>query len=150
MGRHVLRWWIPLFILWLLAKSFLPTIIGPARWGPAVGGTLPNGHAVYYQSRSTGGNETDDRLTWIDAQGERRDFWVNQIHAGPSYVAVKHTEDGLGVWVEHKDAVIASLDLRTGRFRGEFVEQLPFAKAGRGHTLASGRTWSIATVILPW
>jgi hypothetical protein len=143
--KWVVRLWVLLVCLKFVGCIFMVT--GP--WGPEVGGRLPNGHAVYFQARPRG-RETDDRLTWIDHQGIVRRFWVDQIHAGFSFVTIKYADGGNLIWVEADGEVGASLDLISGDFRFEQQPQLPGAIYGQGQTLAAGRTWSVSGALGPW
>lgn len=143
------RWLVLPLVVWLCVKVNGCYLCQPGPWGPRVGGSLPNGHIVYFQARPVGG-ETDDRLTWINTEGASREFWVDQIHAGFPHVTLKYNGEGNQVWVESDNKVGASLDLETGEFRAERYEQFPWVIYGEGQSLASGRTWSILWLLGPW
>jgi hypothetical protein len=143
---RILKW---ILALWFIGKIGGCVLAVPGFWGPEVIGVLPNGHKIIFQSRPIG-RETDDRLIWIDAEGYRRDYWVDQIHAGFSYVVIKSKDDENGVWIESDGKVGASLDLLTNDFREEQSKQLEWARYGEGNKIAEGRTWSFINIILPW
>ena len=161
--QNVAPRWRPVFWLKWLAIAWFAMKMGgcflafPGPWGPKIGGKLPDGNEIYFQMRPRGGRESDDRLIWITPNGTSRHFWINRIHAGPGHVAVKYLDRGGRVWVEgvhepwgKSPAVIASMDLATSVFRGEFNEHHPWAVTGAGTTLDAGGTWRIVWIIGPW
>jgi len=141
-------------IKWIIALWFIGKIGGcyfgiPGVWGPEISGQLPDGGKVIFQSQPVG-RETNDRLTLISSEGKRQDYWVDQIHAGFSYIIIKLKDDGTGIWIESDDKVGASLNLITGDFRDEHSPQFEWAHYGHGKKIAEGRTWSLLNIILPW
>src|SRR6516162_11668134 len=114
------RWLKWLVLVWCVGKIGGCACMLPGPWGPQIGGRLPNGHEIYFQSRPRG-RESDDRLTWIKNGGMVQHFWVNRIHAGPAHVTVRSTDHGNRAWVEASSKpwdqadsrVIASIDLTT-------------------------------------
>ena len=142
------RWIVRAFFLLMLFKFVGCLFMVRGVWGPQVGGVLPNGHTIYFQSQPVG-RETDDRLTWIAPNGEVKNFWVDRIHAGFSYVTIKYSDRGDRVWVESDHKVGASLDLATGEFQWEQQPQPKWAELGGGETLAAGRTWAVANFFWP-
>jgi hypothetical protein len=147
--RRLYKIILTLSAIWIFGKFVGCALMLQGPWGPEVKGTIPQGGVVVFQSRPVG-RETDDRLSWITSAGERKDFWVNQTHAGPSHVTIRMSENGKGIWVEFDGSVGASLDIETGEFRDELDLQLPWAKFGRGTIIAQGRTWSLLHVLGPW
>jgi hypothetical protein len=148
--HHLIFSWLGLVIgIWFLGKVAGLIFLIPHPWGPEVRGSLPMGGFVIFQSRIVG-RETDDRLTWIRADGQRQEFWVDRIHAGFEYVTIRLRDNGKGVWVEAYGKVGASLDLTTGEFRAEHDPQFEWAVFGKGEVIGAGRTWSIMSIFLPW
>ena len=149
--RHFKTFWRMFLLilgLWIVGKFAGCVLMTQGPWGPEVRGRLPDGGHVIFQSRSVG-RETDDRLSWIDKDGTRQDFWVDQCHCGFSYVTIKLREDSKGVWVESDGKVGSSLDLITGEFRFEHAVQFEWAQYGEGKVIAEGRTWGIWTILHP-
>ncbi|MBN2376852.1 MAG: hypothetical protein JXD22_10640 [Sedimentisphaerales bacterium] len=140
---------LTIFLIWFFGKLMGGLFLIPHPWGLEISGDLPDGGRVYFQSRQVG-NETDNRLVWIDKMGQRNEFWVNRNHAGPEYVVMKVKSDKTGVWIESDEKVGASLDLTTGEFRSEDDIQFEWAKYGLGTTLAKGWTRGILNLLLPY
>jgi hypothetical protein len=59
-------------------------------------------------------------------------------------------DDATRVWVMDKAKVTASLDLTTGIFAGELDTGPGNEQTDSGKVLASGKTWSIRHLLLPW
>lgn len=149
-ANHPIRRWLMLaLIAWILLKCVGRVMMVAGPWGPRVGGVLPNHHEIYFQARPVGG-ETDDRLIWISPSEQTQYFWVDQIHAGFSYVTLKYTDNGNRVWVVSDGRVGASLDLVTADFRDESQHQHTWAVMNDGTTLAAGFTGSILWLLCPW
>ena len=66
---------------------------------------------------------------------------IQDIHAGPRYVVIRRSADNLGVWVEADGRVLASLDLVTSQFLGEFErpESPSWVALGGGEMVAEGQ-----------
>ena len=140
--NSIWRWLKLLFVPWLCLKIGGCVLMVTGPWGPRVGGRLPNGSEIYFQSRPVG-RETDDRLTWISPDGNTQHFWVDRIHAGFGHVTIKYTNNGDRVWIESDGKVGASIDLTSADFRAELDQQHPWASMGSGTLLDSGSTGSI-------
>jgi hypothetical protein len=139
---------IVLFVLWI-PFTIGRVLTGHAPWGPRIGGKLPNGTEIYFQSRP-GGFETDDRLTVVAPNMAPKHYWVDRVHGGFEHVVLKHNITGNQLWVESDGKVRASIDLTTGDFRAEADPQHKWAKYGTGTTLDSGNTSSIISLLRPW
>lgn len=139
---------VSLGVLWV-SLSIGRVLTGQAPWGPRVGGKLPNGIEVYFQSRPTG-FETDDRLTVLAPNMAPKHYWVDQVHGGFEHVVLKYHDTGSQLWVESDDNVGASIDLMTNDFRSESDTQHNWAAYGTGTTLDSGHTSSIFSLLSPW
>jgi hypothetical protein len=124
-------------------------LTGQAPWGPRVGGKLPNGTEVYFQARP-GGFETDDRLTVVVPNMVPQHHWVDQVHGGFEYVALKYNNTGTQLWVESDGKVGASIDLTTNDFRSEHDTQHNWAAYGTGTELDSGKTSSVFSLFSLW
>ena len=142
---RVIKW---IIAVWLIGKMGGCIFLIPGVWGPEISSHLPNGSKVIFQSQPVG-RETNDRLTLINSEGKRQDYWVDQIHAGFSYVTIKLSDDGTGIWIESDGKVGASLNLLTGDFRDEHSSQFEWAHYGHGNKIAEGRTWSFLNIIYP-
>lgn len=138
-----------IFLLWICLKIGGCLLMVPGPWGPKVGGKLPNGTEVYFQTRPVGG-ETDDRLTVVAPNATAQQFWVDRTHAGFEHVTLKYAHGGNQLWVEADGKVGASIDVKTGDFRAELDPQHAWATYGGGKTLDAGRTGSIIWLLGPW
>lgn len=141
-------------LICILAGLWIPfslgrVLMGIAPWGPRIGGRLPDGTEVYFQSRP-GGFETDDRLTVVAANKMPEHHWVDRVHAGFEYVVLKTNKTGHQVWVESDGKVGSSIDLSTGDFRAEDDPQHLWARIGTGMKLDSGYTITVFSVLRPW
>ena len=136
-------------VAWVCGKVLGCIAMIPEPWGPRVGGRLPNGHAVHFQSRTVG-RETDDRLTWVSPEQVTRHFIVDQVHGGFGYVTIRYTNNGDHVWVESDNEIVASIDLVTSDFRAEKDLQHTWATIRGGTSLDAGRTYSILWWLVPW
>lgn len=137
-----------LCVLWA-GLSIGRVLTGQAPWGPRIGGRLPNGIEVYFQSRPAG-FETDDRLTVIAPNTAPKHYWVDQVHGGFEYVVLKYNAAGNQLWVESDGKVGASIDLATNDFRAELDPQHDWAAIGNGTTLDAGNTSSFFSLFRPW
>lgn len=124
-------------------------LFGVAPWGPRVGGKLPNGTEIYFQSRPAG-FETDDRLIVITPNNSPQQYIVDQVHGGFEHVILKYNSTGHQLWVESDGKVGASIDLATDDFRAEGDTQHSWAAYGTGTTLDSGNTSTVSSFLRPW
>lgn len=162
-GLTLKRILIICIIIWCLGKicsytitTFVFDISRP--WGPEIRGVLPDGGYIVFQSRPTSIRETEDRLIWVNADGKRHEFMVDEIHAGYAYILIKIKDDNTGIWVEdhspssREPYIGASLDLITGEFRAEFDTQFDWAQLNEGNIIAKGKTYKreLWRILLPW
>ena len=139
---------VVLLVLWI-PFSIGRVVTGNAPWGPKIGGKLPNGIEVYFQSRPAG-FETDDRLIVVAPNRAPKHYWVDRVHGGFEHVVLKYNNTGNQLWVESDGKVGASIDLATSDFRAEHDTQHNWAAYGTGTTLDSGNTSTIASFLSPW
>lgn len=137
-----------LLVLWI-PFTIARVVTGNAPWGPVIGGKLPNGAEVYFQSRPVG-FETDDRLTVIASNVAPKHYWVDQVHGGFEHVVLKYNNTGHQLWVESDGKVGASIDLMTNDFRAELDTQHSWAIYGTGTTLDSGNTSNLTSLFSLW
>ena len=139
---------IVILVLWI-PFTIGRVLTGIVPWGPRIGGQLPNGTEVYFQSR-LGGFETDDRLTVVVPNMTPKHYWVDSEHVGFLYVVLKYDNTGNQLWVESDGKVGASIDVTNGDFRAEHYPQHKWAKYATGTTLDSGNTFSIMSLLRAW
>ncbi len=137
-----------LFAAWLCMKMVGCVGMFTGPWGPQIGGELPNGHTVWYRSRPVG-RETEDQLVWINSHGIRREFWIQQFHAGPGYVIIRYCDGGDKVWVSADGLTQASIELVRGDFC-DHARQHEWALPEAGTVLDEGQTFSLVWLIGPW
>ncbi|MEP3478074.1 MAG: hypothetical protein ABJZ55_02390 [Fuerstiella sp.] len=140
---------VALLLMFWTCFKIAGVLTGNAAWGPKIGGHLPDGTEVYFQSRPVA-FETDDRLTVVAPNSTPKHYWVDRVHGGFEHVVLKCGNTGNQLWVESDGKVGASIDLETKDFRAEADKQHKWAKHGTGKTLDSGNTTSIITLLRPW
>lgn len=98
---------VVLLVLWI-PFSIGRVVTGNAPWGPKIGGKLPNGIEVYFQSRPAG-LETDDRLIVVAPNMAPKHYWVDRVHGGFEHVVLKYNNTGNQLWVESDGRVAPPL-----------------------------------------
>jgi hypothetical protein len=126
-----------LLVCWI-CFSIGRVLTGNARWGPRVGGILPNGTEVYFQASPTG-FETEDRLTVVAPGAAPKHCWVDRVHGSFEHMVLKYNDTGNQLWVESAGTVGSSIDLTSSNFRAELDPQHKWAKYGNMHNARIGK-----------